>query len=122
MAKKILVVDDEPTILELLKALLEGEGFEVITAENGQDALRKLEKLTPDLIIMDMMMPGMSGRETTEQIRKNPKTKDLKIVFLTVARFSEIGKKTLSDLKVVDYLTKPFDNDELIKKIKKLTK
>ena len=69
---------------------------------------------------MDMMMPGMSGREATERIRQNPKTKDLKVVFLTVARFSETGKETLDNLKVLDYITKPFDNEELVKKVKKL--
>ena len=68
-----------------------------------------------------MMMPGMSGRETTEKIRENPETKDLKIAFLTVARFSETGKETLDKLNVLDYITKPFDNEELVSKVKKLT-
>lgn len=119
MTKKILIVDDEESILELERAILEAEGYNVISANNGQDCLKILQKEKPDFILMDMMMPGMSGRETTEKIRANPKTKNLKIAFLTVARFSEVGKKELDKLNVVDYITKPFDNEELLKKIKK---
>jgi DNA-binding response OmpR family regulator len=119
MAKKILVVDDEPHILELVKGILEIENYSVDTSSSGQEALQKLEKTTPDLVILDMMMPGMSGREVCEKIRKNPKTKNLKVIFLTVARFSEVGKKVLDDMKVLDYITKPFENEELVKRIKK---
>ena len=74
----------------------------------------------PDLVILDMMMPGMSGREVCERIRENPKTQDLKVVFVTVARFSEIGKELLSGMKVLDYITKPFDNADFINRIRKL--
>jgi len=119
MAKKIMVVDDEENILELVKALFGTEGFEVITAESGQVALDKLKSVSPDLVIMDMMMPGMSGREAVEKIRENPKTKELKIIFLTVAKFSEIGRKALDKLNVIDYITKPFDNTDLVKRAKK---
>ena len=117
--KTIRVVDDEPHMIELVKAILETNGFSVETAENGKEALSKLEKIKPDLILLDMMMPGMSGREVCEKIRENPKTKSLKIVFLTVARFSEIGRKVLEDMKVTDYITKPFENEDLVKRVKK---
>lgn len=116
---KILIVDDEPHIIELEKGVLESEGFEVITAENGEEGLAALEKTIPDLVILDMMMPGMSGREVCEKIRQNPKTASLKVVFVTVARFSELGKESLSNLKVSDYITKPFDNKDLVAKIRK---
>lgn len=119
MAKKIMVVDDEPHLVELLGAILETEGYEVIRCHDGREALEKLEAVKPDLAILDMMMPGMSGREVCEQIRKNPKTKDIKVIFLTVARFSETGKDVLKELKVFDYITKPFENEDLIKRIKK---
>jgi len=122
MAKKIMIVDDEESIRELVNAVLSLEGFEVIAAEDGQECLEKLKEVKPDLILMDMMMPGMSGRETIEKIRKNPKTKDLKIIFLTVARFSETGKDTLKKMNILDYITKPFDNDDLIRRVKKLVK
>ncbi len=119
MAKKILVVDDEESLRELLVAVLEPEGFEVITASDGNDCIEKLKTLKPDLILLDMMMPGMSGRETCEKIRGNPKTKDLKVAFLTVAKFSESGKDVLKKMNVSDYITKPFDNADLIKRVKK---
>ena len=117
---RVMVVDDEENLLELVRAILETEGFEVVTASNGQECLEKVEKAKPDLILMDMMMPGISGRETTEVIRKNPATKNIKIVFLTVARFSEVGKKTLKSLNILDYITKPFDNDDLVRRVKKI--
>ena len=119
--KKIMVVDDEESLRELVNAIFTSEGYEVIMASSGQDCLEKLKNERPDLVLMDMMMPGMSGRETTEKIRENANTKSLKVVFLTVARFSETGKETLDKLDVADYITKPFDNDILIKKVKKLT-
>lgn len=120
MTKKIMVVDDEENLLELVKTIFEKEGFEVISASNGKECLEKLKEVKPDLILMDMMMPGMSGRETTEKIRENPETKNLKIVFLTVARFSEVGKNMLKKLNVLDYITKPFDNEDLVCRVKKL--
>ena len=122
MAKKIMIVDDEESIRELVNAVLSMEGFDIIAAEDGQDCLEKLKEVKPDLILMDMMMPGMSGRETIEKIRANPKTKNLNIVFLTVARFSETGKDTLEKMNILDYITKPFDNDDLVKRVKKLVK
>ncbi|MBU4246390.1 MAG: response regulator [Nanoarchaeota archaeon] len=120
MAKKIMVVDDEESLRELLDAVLTPEGYEVTLASDGKDCLEKLKTLTPDLILLDMMMPGLSGRETCEKIRENPKTKGLKVAFLTVARFSESGKDTLKKMQVSDYITKPFDNADLIKRVKKI--
>lgn len=120
MAKKIMIVDDENSLLELVSALMEQEGYEVITAISGQECLEKLKTVKPDLILLDMMMPGMSGREVCEKIRGDPKTKGLKIAFLTVAKFSETGKETLTEMKVLDYITKPFENDDLARRVKKM--
>jgi CheY-like chemotaxis protein len=117
--KKVMVVDDEETLVELVKAIFEQEDFEVIGANSGPDCLEKLKTVKPDVILMDMMMPGMSGRETTEKIMADPKTKDLKVIFLTVARFSEVGQTSLKKMNVVDYITKPFDNADLVKRVKK---
>jgi DNA-binding response OmpR family regulator len=120
MDKTIMIVDDEPHMVALEKAILEAEGLKTIIAFNGEEALKILEKKKPDLVILDMMMPGMTGREVCEKIRKNPKTKGLKVIFVTVARFSEIGKSQLNDMKVSDYITKPFDNDDFASRVKKL--
>lgn len=121
MAKTVLLVDDEPHILELEKAILESEGFKTELASNGDEALQKLKSFKPDVVILDMMMPGMSGREVCENIRKDPNTKDLKVIFVTVARFSEVGKEKLTEMKVTDYITKPFDNADFVARIRKAT-
>ena len=117
--KKIMVVDDESSLIELIRGILEEE-YEVITAMSGDECLKKLSTVKPDLILLDMMMPGMSGREVSEKIRKNPKTKDLKIAFVTVAKFSETGRNVLKKMDILDYITKPFENEDLIKRVKKM--
>jgi len=120
MKKNIMVVDDEDSLLQLMDGLLSNAGYNVSTARSGDECLKKLEKEKPDLLILDMMMPGMSGRKVVENIRKNKNIKNLKIVFLTVARFSEAGKDVLTKFKVLDYITKPFETEELLKRIKKI--
>jgi len=120
MKKKILIVDDEPDLVELIKVVLQQSGFDAMSAGSGVEALEKLKKTKPDLVLLDMMMPGMSGRETCEKIRANPKTKNLKVAFLTVARFSEVGKEVLNKMHVSDYITKPFDNADLVRRVKKI--
>ena len=120
MAKKIMIVDDEESLIQLLTAILESANYEVVSASNGEECLDKLKTYKPDLILLDMMMPGMSGREVCEKIRGDPKTKGLKVAFLTVARFSETGKVVLKKMGVLDYITKPFDNDDLLRRVKKM--
>ena len=118
--KKIMIVDDQEDIVELVRVKLGKEGFDVIGVNSGKECLEKLKEVKPDLILMDMLMPGMSGRETTEKIRDNPKTKNLKIAFLTVCKFSGMGKKTLKKLKVLDYIIKDFNKDGLVERVRKL--
>ncbi len=121
MAKKsIMIVDDEENIVELVKAILENEGYSVITASYGKECLEKLKTAKPDLLLLDMMMPGMSGREVCEKIRADPRTKNLKVAFLTVAKFSEAGKGVLEKMSVLDYINKPFDNSDLTRRVKKM--
>ncbi len=120
MPKKILIVDDEESIRSLLTAIFTGEGYEVESASDGLEGIEKVKSSNPDLILLDMMMPGMSGREMSEKLRADPKTKGAKIVFLTVAKFSETGKDTLEKLGILDYVTKPFENDDLVKRVKKI--
>jgi len=119
MKKTVMVVDDETKILEVVQDILESEGFNVIKAQSGKDALRKLKKIKPDLILLDFFMPEMSGREVCEIIKSNKKLKNLKIVFLTVARFSKKGMDKLKNIGILDYMQKPFENKELIKMVKK---
>ena len=116
---KIMVVDDEKHITELLFELLSSNGYEVEIANSGEEALEKLKSFMPDLMVLDLMMPGMSGRSLAEKIVQNPDYKSIRIVFLTVAHFLEQGLRQLKEWGVKDYLTKPFDNEDLLKRIAK---
>ena len=120
--KTILIVDDTRDTVGMVKALLESEGFETLTAYNGKEALERLKeaKEKPDLVLLDMFMPEMSGREVCEHIRQDDELKDLKVAFFTVAAFRGEGKQTLKDLQVLDYITKPFDIDDLVKRVRKI--
>lgn len=117
-----MIVDDEENMVELVRAILEKEGFEIISAYSGKECLEKLKEVKPDLILMDIMMPGITGKETVKKIRENPKTKDIKVIFLTVVRLSEIGREELKELKAVDYITKPFENKDLVERVKRALK
>lgn len=117
-AKRIMVVDDEPDILESVSAALEKEGYDVVTAGDGRECLRKLERgKKPDLILMDFFMPGMSGREAIERIRRDPKFGGVKIVYMTVAEFRERGLQSIRDLGVKCCINKPISVEDLIKKV-----
>lgn len=114
MSKKILVVDDEPNIRELLKLHLEAEGYAVYSAADGQDAISKASSVSPDLILLDIMLPKMDGWQVCREIRKNS---EVPIIMLTAK--SETFDKVLGlELGADDYVTKPFDKKELIARIK----
>jgi CheY-like chemotaxis protein len=120
VVKKILVVDDEADILSSVKMLLDTDGYEVKTVSSGKGALGLLKKENFDLIVCDIMMPEMSGNELCEKIRKDPKTKNQKIVFLSVVTLGEEGKAQLNKIKPLDYIQKPFNNADFKKRIKKV--
>ncbi|MDP2749344.1 MAG: response regulator [Nanoarchaeota archaeon] len=123
MAKKIMVVDDEPDTRALAKTVLEGEGYEVFTGSDGKDAIKKLAKECVDLILLDIMMPGMKPKEIIEEIEKLPTCRKTKISYFSVVEFSADQKKELfKSKKVVDYIQKPFTNDQLLAKVKKILK
>jgi len=122
MPKKIMIVDDEPNICEAVKITLEAEGFKMLTALSGQECLDKLKNESVDLILMDFFMPEMNGRELCSKIRKDPRLASLPVVFLTVAQFGGIGKEKLRKLNITDYISKPFDNDDLVRTVKKICK
>ncbi|MEM6965541.1 MAG: response regulator, partial [Bacteroidota bacterium] len=110
-SKKVLLVDDEPGILTALEYLMETNGFEVEKATNGQMALEKVEDFHPEIVVLDVMMPGIDGFEVARILRNNPKFSDLKIIFLTAN--GTPADKMNGYAKGGDvYLTKPFDNDE----------
>ncbi len=114
MAKTILVVDDEKRILSLLKAYLEGQGFGVVTAVNGREALFVARQEKPDLIILDLMMPGMDGYEFMRQHRKERETP----IILLTAKVEEDDKVLGLELGADDYVTKPFSPRELTSRMR----
>ncbi len=116
---KILLVDDEPDILEIVGYNLSNEGYQVITAENGVEAVKKAKKEHPQLIILDVMMPEMDGIEACETIRKNPELKDVVITFLT-ARGEDYSQVAGFDAGADDYITKPIKPKVLLSKVKAL--
>jgi len=116
-AQKILAVDDEQDIIELLSYNLSREGFEVTTAMDGEEALKKVMAKSFDLVILDLMMPGVQGMELCRILRNDPKTKDLPIVMLT-AKTEEVDRILGLEMGADDYITKPFSPRELIARIK----
>jgi len=116
---KILLVDDEPDILEIVGYNLSNEGYQIITAENGVEAVKKAKKETPHLIILDVMMPEMDGIEACEIMRKNPDLKDTIITFLT-ARGEDYSQVAGFDAGADDYITKPIKPKVLVSKVKAL--
>ncbi|MCD6297167.1 MAG: response regulator [Deltaproteobacteria bacterium] len=118
MAKeKILIVDDEPDILELLRFNLSREGYQVSSAASGEDALSMAQSEIPDLIVLDLMLPGIDGLEVTKFLKNNPGTKDIPIVMLT-AKGEEADIVTGLELGADDYITKPFSMRVLIARVK----
>ncbi|HKC69834.1 MAG TPA: response regulator transcription factor [Bacteroidia bacterium] len=116
---KILLVDDEQDILDFLSYNLEKENFEVHTANNGVDAIKEAEKLSPDLIVLDVMMPGMDGIETCREIRQIGSLKNTIIAFLT-ARNEDYSQIAGFDVGADDYITKPIKPRVLVSRIKAL--
>ena len=117
--KKILVVEDHPDLLDILTLQMESLGFAVTTASNGKEGVEKAFKEKPHLILMDIMMPGMDGREATRRIRSNKKTKNIPIL-ATTALFRESELRGCIEAGCNDYIKKPFAPMELASHIEKL--
>ncbi len=114
--KKAIIVEDHPDSMEVLSLQLETLGFSVISANNGMEGVEKAITEKPDLILMDIMMPGMDGREATRRIRSNPETKDIPILAATVL-FKESDLRSCIEAGCNDYIVKPFSHQELREKI-----
>jgi DNA-binding response OmpR family regulator len=112
---KIMIIDDETDLREMLNLMIHKEGYETDMAEDGKDFLSKIDDFQPDLITLDVMMPGLTTLEILDKL-KEKKTKP-KIILLTVVRYSEEEKQKLYKMGIVDYVTKPFDLDDLITRI-----
>ena len=122
MHEKILIVDDEEEILRLLRIELSMESYEIITATCGKEAIEKAHGLHPKLILMDVMLPDMSGAEVVRKLKLNPMTQRIPIVFLT-ALFSKFEEEQQEHIKVDDHnyeaIAKPIDHEMLLEKVRK---
>ncbi|MBW4510496.1 MAG: response regulator [Scytonematopsis contorta HA4267-MV1] len=112
----ILIVDDTPTNLKLLFEMLNNSGFKVSIAKNGESALEKVHDIIPNLILLDVMMPGIDGFETCRRLKANPKTKDIPVIFMT-ALADTVDKVKGLQLGAVDYITKPIEYEEVLARI-----
>jgi len=117
--KRILVVDDEPDIVAMLKTRLEHNNYDVIVAYDGDVALERIQKNKPDLILLDVMLPNQSGYKICETIKEDESLSDIPVIMLT-ALDDEIDQELGTFLGANAYMTKPFDPQELIAKIDKL--
>ena len=119
MRRKILVVEDDADQLETIRLVLEKAGFAIGTAANGTDALVKTRSISPDLIILDLMLPGLNGFDICETLRKNPATASVPVIMLT-GLCSQFGRLAGLESGADDFLTKPFKVEELVSKVDKL--
>jgi two-component system phosphate regulon response regulator PhoB len=116
---KILVVDDEPEALELLEFNLDQAGFQVLSAADGAEAVKKARATTPSLIVLDLMLPEVDGFEVCKMLRRDPATAAIPIVMVT-ARAAEVDRILGLELGADDYVTKPFSPRELVLRIRKI--
>jgi CheY-like chemotaxis protein len=119
LAKKVLIIEDHPETAEMMTSILKTEGLEIVTAENGQIGVEKAFAEKPDLILLDIMMPVMSGFEVYQKVKSNPDTKNTPIVIISVKVADKSLMKEKGDIGAAGYLPKPFDPVELIKTVKK---
>jgi DNA-binding response OmpR family regulator len=115
---KVLIVDDEPDIVEFIEAVLEKEGYQVVSAESADDALQNIESGKPDLIILDLKLPGVSGFDLCKILKSKDETSDIPLVILSGKYLRPEDKVQALDIGADDYITKPFYGGELLARIK----
>ncbi len=117
MAATVLVVDDEKDLVELVKYHLEKEGLKCLEARDGETALQLAKERTPDLMVLDLMLPGVDGLEVCRKLRKDPKTSSIAIIMLT-AKAEEVDRIVGLEMGADDYMVKPFSPRELVARVK----
>jgi DNA-binding response OmpR family regulator len=115
--KRVLVVDDEPHIVKLVKLSLGDKNYDIVGVTSGKEAISYVKDNTPDILVLDLMMPGVNGYEVCQSVRENPKTKGIPIIILS-AKSQMLDKLNAIDVGADDYMCKPFDPDELARRIK----
>jgi DNA-binding response OmpR family regulator len=115
--RTILVIDDEPSLLKVIGVRLRQDGYEVLTTTNGEEGLRLAEDRQPDLVLLDVMMPGLKGREVCARLKADPKTAHIPVIFLTALGLADHVKAGM-DLGAEDYIVKPFSGDLLKQRVR----
>lgn len=116
----ILVADDDPRLVRILRVNLERDGFTVITAEDGRQALEQARKCRPDLVILDVMMPNLDGPEASQQLQSDPQTQDIPILFLTaILRKSEAQQRNRQGGRI-RFLAKPYEIEDILTQVRSL--
>ena len=119
MSKRILIIDDEPHLVEVLANRLRKAGYEIVSAVAGREGLEHASKAKPDLILLDLLMPGLDGYHVLQELKQRENTKSIPVMILTVKKWSEDIEKVMIQ-GAVDYIVKPFNPGELLEKIKKV--
>ena len=116
--KTILIVDDEPDFIKILQIRLEHAGYNIVAASNGVDALKILESVNPQLVLLDVMMPDMNGYQFCRRAKSSPKTNKIPIIMVT-AKAQESDRFWGLETGAADYITKPYESSEMLEKIKR---
>ncbi|MFQ5773633.1 MAG: response regulator transcription factor [Kiloniellaceae bacterium] len=119
MPHQVLVVEDEPNIVDSLSFLMKQAGFEVLIARDGDTAIRMMQSRVPDLVLLDVMLPRRNGYEVCREIRAHPEWKDVRIVMLT-AKGRDLDRRKGLQLGADDYITKPFSTRKIVQRVREL--
>ncbi len=118
MERTILIIEDEKLIIVSTQMVLEAAGFRVESAMNGEEGIAKARELSPSLILLDIMMPGIDGWETLTRLKRDPETADISVIIFTAREHSR-GHQKSAEMGAADYFRKPFEPDELIELVEK---
>jgi len=117
---RILVIDDSTTNIVLLEAILTEKGYHIETALNAKEAFLRIEKQIPDLILLDLLMPKVSGFDFLKELRKDEKTKNTPVIVISAINTDDENIRKINDLKAVDFLRKPIDIQYLVNKVQEI--
>ena len=120
MAKTILIIDDEPDILIMVEARLKKAGYNILKAVNGLEGIDMIMSAKPDLILLDLAMPGIDGYEVCRRSKKDESTKDIPVILFTASVVTASAEEKVKELKADGFIVKPFDHKELLEKIKSI--
>ncbi len=118
MERKVLIIEDEKLIIVSTQMVLEASGFQVESAVNGEEGIASAKDLRPDLILLDIMMPGIDGWETLTRLKRDPETSNIPVIIFTAREHSR-GHQKSAEMGAADYFRKPFEPDELIELVEK---